>query len=290
VIRGGTVVDGTGAPGRVADVAVDGDRIIGIGDVGDTGDAAVLDATGLAVVPGFVNVHSHAWASLQLDGAGASDLVQGVTTEVFGESFSLGPCDERFAPLVEQWGDLEGARVQFDHLADGLGAVAGGGIAPNIASFIGGANLRILGAGFDDRPLSPAELDRVRGVVAEEMQDGALGIGTALIYPPGRFADTEELVALAEVVGRYGGVYISHMRSEADRFIECLDELLEIGRRASVATEVYHLKAAGPANHHKMKLAIERIEAARSAGQPVSADMYPYEAGGTSLAAAHPPP
>ena len=289
VIRGGTVFDGTGAEGRAADVAIDGDRIVGVDDVPDTVDARVIDATGLAVAPGFINVLSHAWASLQLDGSGASELLQGVTTEVMGESFSLGPCDDRFAPLVEEWGDLHGARVVFDHLAEGLGALEASGIAPNVASFIGGANLRILGAGFDDRRLTPDELDRLRGVVAEEMEDGALGIGTALIYPPGRFADTDELVALAEIVGRHGGVYISHMRSEGDRFLECLDELLEIGRRASVATEVYHLKAAGPANHHKMKLAVERIDTARAAGQPVTADMYPYEAGATALAAAIPP-
>jgi N-acyl-D-amino-acid deacylase len=290
VIRGGTVVDGSGAPGRVTDVTVDGDRIAAVGPAAAETDADVLDATGLVVSPGFVNVLSHAWGSLQRDPSGASDLLQGVTTEVFGESFSLGPSDERLVESLRPWGGLaEGARVDFPRLSDGLSYLEASGVAPNVASFIGGTNLRILLAGFEEGAAAPADLDRVRGLVEEEMQEGALGIGTALIYPPGRFAGTDELVALCEVVGRYDGMYISHLRSEGDQFLECLDELLTIGQRASVRAEVYHLKAAGAANWPKMKAAIETIEAARQAGQPVSADMYPYTAGGTALAASIPP-
>ncbi|MHB8450325.1 MAG: N-acyl-D-amino-acid deacylase family protein, partial [Mycobacteriales bacterium] len=290
VIRGGTVIDGTGAAPRRADVAVDGDRIVAIGEIGEHVAARVLDATGLAVTPGFINILSHAWGSLQLEPRGPSDLLQGVTTEVFGEAFSLGPSAAEFTEVVEAFGLRHGQRVDFPRLAEGLDHLERSGIAPNVASFIGGHNLRVLGAGLTDARLDPEALDRLRGIVAEEMADGALGIGTALIYPPGCFADTDELVALCEVVGRYDGLYISHMRSEGDRFIECLDELIEIGRRAAVRAEVYHLKAAGRANWPKMKLAIERIEAARESGQVVGANMYPYTAGGTSLSASIPPP
>ncbi|HVE99056.1 MAG TPA: amidohydrolase family protein [Mycobacteriales bacterium] len=288
VVRGGVVHDGTGAPGRRADVAIEGDRVVAVGDVDGDVDARVVDATGLAVCPGFINVLSHAWGSLQLDGSGASDTLQGVTTEVFGEAFSLGPTDEQILALLGP--DEEGIQVVFDRLSTGLDTVARMGIVPNIASFVGGTNLRILAAGFDDRRLTEAELGTLRGIVREEMQEGALGIGTALIYPPGRFADTDELVSLCEVVGEYDGVYISHLRSEGDQFLECLDELLAIGQRAQCRTEVYHLKAAGRHNHHKMAPAIERIAAARDAGQRVTADMYPYAAGGTALGASIPPP
>jgi N-acyl-D-amino-acid deacylase len=288
VVRGGTVVDGTGAAPRRADVVVDGDRIVAIEATADPVDAVELDATGQVVAPGFVNVLSHAWGSLQLDSTGGSDLLQGVTTEVFGEAFSLGP--GKVSEALRNWDDLGGgAQVDFDRLSQGLDHLVHKGVAPNVASFIGGVNLRVLGAGFDDRPLEPAELERLRALVDEEMADGALGIGTALIYAPGRFARTDELVALCEVVGRHGGTYISHMRSEGDQFLECLEELLTIGRDASCRTEVYHLKAAGQHNWPKMKLAIERIEEARQSGQAVAANMYPYTAGGTALAAAIPP-
>lgn len=287
VLRGGTVYDGSGAEGLRADVALSGDRILGIGDIPPTGGPE-LDATGLAVCPGFVNVLSHAWGSLQLDGSGASDLLQGVTTEVFGEAYSLGPSDERLEQLTGGLADT-GVQVVFDRLGDGLDALVRGGVAPNVASFVGGSNLRILGAGFDDRRLTAAELDRLQHLMAEEMQDGALGIGTALIYPPGRFADTAELVALCEVVGNHDGLYISHLRSEGDRLLECLDELLEIGTRAAVRTEVYHLKAVGRSNWGKMQQAVDLLQAARDAGSDVTANMYPYDAGGTALAASIPP-
>src|SRR3954469_4811050 len=290
VLRGGTVVDGTGAPARRADVAVDGDRIVAVGDLPDYVDARVVDATGLTVVPGFVNVLSHAWGTLQVDPSGASELLQGVTTEVFGEAFSLGPSDDRMVEAMRPWAGMgRDAEVIFPRLSLGLDHLERKGVAPNVASFIGGVNRRLLGAGFDARPLSRVELDRLRALVDEEMQDGALGVGTALIYAPGRFARTDELLELCKVIGRHGGTYISHLRSEGDQFLECLDELLMLGRDGECRAEVYHLKAAGQANWHKMKLAIERIDRAREPGQPVSADMYPYTAGGTALAAAIPP-
>jgi N-acyl-D-amino-acid deacylase len=290
VIRNGTVFDGTGAEGRRADVGVDGDRVAVIGAVPDSADADVLDATGMAVSPGFINILSHAWGTLQVDGSGSSDVYQGVTTEIFGEAFSLGPSVPALAEATEQFGSLVlEAQVDFPRLSDGLNHLERQGVGPNVASFVGGTNLRVLGAGLTDGPMSAAELDRVRGVLAEEMADGALGVGTALIYAPGRYASTDELVALCEVVAQYNGLYISHMRSEGDQFLECLDELLTIGERSGARTEVYHLKAAGRANWPKMKLAIERIEQARQSGRAVAANMYPYTAGGTSLAAAIPP-
>ncbi|MDP9100627.1 MAG: amidohydrolase family protein [Actinomycetota bacterium] len=291
VLTGGTVFDGSGGPRRPADVAVQGDRIVAVAEqLGEPTPADVtLDVTGLAICPGFINVLSHAWGSLQTDGSGASDLFQGVTTEVFGEAFSLGPSDDSFAELVAGFGAGPDIRVTFDRLSEGLDYLEGLGVAPNIASFVGGTNLRMLAAGFDDRRLTLVELDRLRGVLSEEMQEGALGVGTALIYPPGRFADTAELTALCQVVGEFDGMYISHLRSEGDQFLQCLEELLVIGRTAPVRTEVYHLKAAGRHNWHKMAQAIDLIQTARASGQDVAANMYPYEAGGTALAASIPP-
>jgi N-acyl-D-amino-acid deacylase len=288
VVRGGVVYDGNGGPGVRADVAVDGDRIAGIGEVPASVDAVELDVAGLAVVPGFINVLSHAWAGLQVDGSGASDLLQGVTTEVFGEAFTPGPSSAEFVELSRSYYAPD-TDLDFGRLSDGLSDLERRGVALNVASSIGGMNLRVIAAGFADRRLEPKELDLLRGIVAEEMQEGALGIGTALIYPPGRFADTDELVSLCEVVAEYDGLYTSHLRSEGDRFLECLDELLTINERSGVRAELFHMKAAGRANWPKMQQAIDLVEAARSAGRPISADMYPYEAGGTALAACIPP-
>jgi N-acyl-D-amino-acid deacylase len=287
-VRGGLLYDGSGAPPYRADLGIEGDRVVVVGELPQT-DAPSVDATGLAVTPGFVNVLSHAWGSLQTNGAGHSDVLQGVTTEVFGEAVSLGPTPPELMDLVHDRNEWAETRVDFDRLSEGLGHLEKSGVTMNVASFLGGHNLRALGAGLDNRPLTAAEIDRLRGVVDEEMADGALGIGTALIYAPGNYASTDELVALCEVVGRHDGLYISHMRSEGDSFLECLEELIGIGQRASCRAEVYHLKAAGTANHPKMKQAIERIDRARDAGQRVSANMYPYTAGSTALVASIPP-
>jgi N-acyl-D-amino-acid deacylase len=287
VVRGGTVHDGTGAPGVAVDVGIERDRVVVVGtDLPDSPGAREIDATGLAVTPGFINVLSHAWGSLQVDGSGASDLLQGVTTEVFGEAISLGPGNDLPLGLL---GARPGTRIAFDRLGEGLDHLVSLGIAPNVASFVGGANLRLLGAGYDDRPLTPAELDRLVGLVGEEMSDGALGIGTALIYPPESFSSTPELAALCRVLGRHGGTYVSHLRSEGDRFLECLEELIGLGRDGGCRAEVYHLKAAGRHNWHKMQQAIDRIEQAQADGQPIGANMYPYTAGGTALMSSIPP-
>lgn len=288
VVRGGTVHNGDGGPGIRADVLVDGDRVVAVGTAPAEHSGLVLDASGLAVVPGFVNVLSHAWMSLQQDGSAASELLQGVTTEVFGEADSPGPAGPDYAVYL-QYVYESPARAAFRRLGDGLDAIVRGGVSTNVASFVGGANLRHLGAGFTDRRLEPSELERLSGVLAEELQDGALGLGTALIYPPGRFADTAELTALCEVVAAHDGLYVSHLRSEGDLLLDGLAELLTLVRDTGVRGEVYHLKALGRQNWPKMRHAVERIEAARAAGHQVSANMYPYEAGGNPLASCIPP-
>ncbi|NBE92646.1 D-aminoacylase [Nonomuraea sp. KC401] len=289
VIRGGTVHDGSGGPGRVADVFVEGDRILAVGPGGAEADAPVLDATGLVVAPGFVNVLSHAYFTLERDGRGLSDLYQGVTTQVFGEGISIGPLTAAIRAELEPGMTPDDPPLTWERLSEFLAHLEAKGVAQNVASFVGAHNMRMIGAGADDRPMTAAELSHVRGVLDEEMADGALGLGSALIYPPGCFAPTDELVALCEVVARHGGMYISHMRSEGDHFLDAVDELIEIGRRAELHAEIYHLKTAGRHNWPKMERAIERIEAARAAGRPVTADVYPYLAGQTQLAASIPP-
>jgi N-acyl-D-amino-acid deacylase len=289
VLRGGLVVDGSGGAPRRADVAIRDDRITIVGEVEDGLGAEEIDARGKVVAPGFVNVLSHAWDSLQVAPYANSDLLQGVTTVVFGEGFSLGPSSPALERLLDREGRIPGARTDFVRLADGLDHLVRSGIAVNVASFVGGHNLRALAAGLDARPLTAPELDRARGVLAEELADGALGLGTALIYPPGCFASTSELIALAEVVAARDGLYVSHLRSEADGLLDGIDELLEIGRRAGVRCEVYHLKAAGRANWPSMAAALNRIERARDDGQPVTASVYPYTAGATSLVSCVPP-
>ncbi|WP_327233393.1 amidohydrolase family protein [Streptomyces sp. NBC_01317] len=285
VIRHGVVHDGLGGVPRLADVGIAGDRIVVVGDIPVTG-CPEIDATGLVVAPGLINVLSHAWEAIQLDGSCRSDLVQGVTTEVFGEGVSLGPAGSELLDMVPM---RSGARLTFPRLGDGLDHVEAQGTSVNVASFIGGQNLRVLAAGGDDRPLTEDELSMLSKLVEDEMADGALGIATSLIYAPENYATTAELTRLAAVVGRHDGLYISHLRSEGDRFLESLDELIEIGTAARCRVEAYHLKAGGTHNHHKMALAIERIDAARAGGLQVSADMYPYVAACTDLAAAIPP-
>jgi N-acyl-D-amino-acid deacylase len=289
VLRGGLVVDGSGGAPRRADVAITGDRITVVGEVHELPGAQVIDARGTVVTPGFVNVLSHAWDSLQVAPYANSDLLQGVTTEVFGEGVSLGPSSPALERLLDREGRVPGTRTDFARLADGLDHLVRSGVAVNVASFVGGHNLRALAAGLDARPLTGRELDEGREVLAEELADGALGLGTALIYPPGCFASTTELISLAEVVAERDGLYVSHLRSEADGLLDGIEELLEIGRCAGVRCEVYHLKASGRANWPTMAPALDRIDRARDDGQPVSASVYPYTAGATSLISCVPP-
>jgi len=288
VIRGGTVYDGSGGMPFAADVAIDGDGITTIGTVTARGRTEI-DAVGLAVAPGFINMLSWATTSLIADGRSQSDIRQGVTLEVFGEGWSLGPVNDTMRrEQTEQQGDIK-YDITWTTLAQALDTIAARGISPNIASFVGAASVRIHELAHDDRPPTPEELGRMRALVDAAMRDGALGLGSALIYAPASYADTDELVALAEVAGRHGGMYISHLRSEGNRLLEAVDEVIAIARRAKLPGEIYHLKQAGRANWTKLDLVIDRVTRARAGGLAITADMYPYEAGATGLSSCFPP-
>jgi N-acyl-D-amino-acid deacylase len=288
VIRGGTIYDGSGGRPFGADVAIDGDRITAIGAVRERGRAEI-DAAGLAVTPGFINTLSWATTSLIADGRSQSDIRQGVTLEVFGEGWSLGPVNDTMRrEQTEQQGDIK-YDITWTTLAEALDTIAARGISTNIASFVGAASVRIHELAHEDRRPTREELARMRALVDAAMRDGALGVGSALIYSPATYADTDELVALAEVAGRHGGMYISHMRSEGNRLVEAVDEVIEIARRASLPAEIYHLKQAGRSNWTKLDAVIDRITRARAEGLAITADMYPYEAGATGLSSCFPP-
>jgi N-acyl-D-amino-acid deacylase len=289
IVRGGTVYDGSGAPGQRADVGVRGDRIVAIGDLAQARATRELDARGLAVAPGFINMLSWATESLLVDGRAQSDVRQGVTLEVFGEGTSMGPLtDEMKATMLEEQGDVR-YPIEWTTLGEYLALLAHKGVSVNVASFIGATTVRVHEVGYADRAPTPTELDRMRALVEQAMREGALGVGASLIYAPAFYAKTPELVALAEVAGRHGGMYIAHMRSEGNRLLEAVDETLTIGREARLPVEIYHLKAAGQDNWPKMREVIARIDAARAMGQAVTADMYAYPAGATGLDAAMPP-
>lgn len=287
VIRGGTVYDGSGAAPIEADVVVRGDRIAAIGDA--PAEAVEIDAKGMAVAPGFVNVLSWATESLLEDGRGQSDVRQGVTLEVFGEGVSMGPLTpELKAEFAAAQTDID-YDIAWTTLDEYLRHLEQRGVAPNVASFVGAATVRAHVLGHDDRPPTPDELAAMKALVRDAMQDGALGVGAALIYVPGCYSSTDELVELASVAALHDGLFIVHMRSEGDRLLEALDEVVEIAERAAVRSEIYHLKAAGRANWDKLDAVIGRIEEARANGLPLTADMYPYTAGGTGLDAVLPP-
>jgi N-acyl-D-amino-acid deacylase len=289
LIRGGTVYDGTGGAGRRADVGLRGDAIAEVGDLSSASSRTMVDARGLAVAPGFINMLSWSTESLIVDGRSQGEIRQGVTTEIFGEGSSMGPLtDEMKRRMKEEQGDLK-YDVKWTTLAEYLGYLEKKGVAPNVASYIGAATLREYVIGLDDRPPTPAEMDRMRALVRQEMEGGALGIGSSLIYAPGTYARTEELVELCKAAAPYRGKYISHLRSEGDRLLEAIDELVRISREAGVPAEIYHLKAAGESNWGKADQAIARIEKARSEGLKVTADMYTYTAGATGFDACIPP-
>ena len=289
IVRGGTVYDGSGSAGRRADVAVRGDRVVAVGDLRDARAGVELDAQGLAVTPGFINMLSWATESLLVDGRAASDVRQGVTLEVFGEGWSMGPLNDAMkATMLEEQGDVR-FPVEWTTLGEYLEHLERKGVAVNVASFVGATTLRIHEVGYADRPPTDQELARMVALVDQAMAEGALGVGASLIYAPAFYARTEELIALARAAGERGGSYIAHMRSEGNRLLEAVDETLRIGREAGVPVEIYHLKAAGEANWPKMVTVIERIEQARAGGMAVTADMYAYPAGATGLDAAMPP-
>jgi len=290
LIRNGVVYDGSGGAPQRLDVAVQGDRIVGLLPPGQRATARQeVDARGRAVAPGFINVLSWATESLIADGRGVSDTKQGVTLEIFGEGWSMGPVNPRMkADALKQQVDIR-YDIPWTTLGGYLEHLEHRGVTPNVASFIGATTVRIHELGEDDVDPTPEQLARMQDVVRQAMREGALGVGSSLIYPPAAFADTDELIALAKAAGESGGGYISHMRSEADRFLEAVDETISIARATGQRAEAYHLKAAGEKNWPKMQQAIDRIAAARDAGLQVSADMYVYTAGATGLTASLPP-
>ena len=289
IIRHGTIVDGTGKQAYVGDLAVDDDQITAVGDLGEARGALEVDATNLIVAPGFINMLSWAGDRLIEDGRSQSDIRQGVTLEVFGEGTSGGPLNDQMKRgEVASQGDIT-FDIEWTTLGEYLQYLVKKGISTNVASFVGATTLRIHEVGYDDRPPTDEELDRMRALVRQAMEEGALGIGSSLIYAPAFYAQTDELIELSKVAAEYDGMYISHMRSEGNALLESIDELLTIAREAGIRSEIYHLKAAGEANWDKLDTAISKIEAARTQGLEITADMYNYTAGSTGLDAAMPP-
>jgi N-acyl-D-amino-acid deacylase len=290
IVRGGQVLDGRGTEPRSADVAVSGDRVVLVGDLApDEPAVTTLHADGLVVCPGFVNPLSHSYFSVLADGTSLGELVQGVTTQIFGEGDSMGPVPPASRTSLEREAATYGVEVTWTRLSEYLDTVERAGCTQNVASLVGAATMRELGVGFDDRPPTADELDTMRQVVAEEMADGALGIGSSLIYAPGSYAGTDELVALCEVAAAYGGTYASHVRNEGADLLPAVDELLEIVRRSGVHGEMWHLKAAGQSEWPLMEPALAALQRARDDGLPVTADVYPYTRSGTGLSSTVPP-
>jgi N-acyl-D-amino-acid deacylase len=289
VIRNGTIYDGSGSPGVIGDVAIKGDTIAAVGDLGKAAGKTEIDAEGLAVAPGFINMMCWANESLIEDGRSQSDIRQGVTLEILGEGGSMGPLNEAMKEqMVRHQSDIK-YDVEWTTLDEYLVFLEERGVSPNVASFIGAENPREYVIGHEDRAPTAAELDQMRGIVRTAMEEGALGVASALIYPPGSFAATNELIALAEVVAEYDGIYISHVRDEGARLLEAIGELIEIARTADIRAEIYHLKASGRANWHLFPQAVAMIEQARAEGLHITADIYTYPAGATGLNATIPP-
>ncbi len=288
VIKSGQIYDGSGGLSYIADVGIKDGQIAAIGQLQPDADE-VIDAQGLAVAPGFINMLSWANESLIQDGRSQSDIRQGVTLEVMGEGWSMGPLNEEMKrDMRESQGDIKFS-IEWTTLGEYLEYLERKGVSTNIASFVGATTVRVYAVGYEDRSPTSKELEQMRKLAGRAMQEGAVGVSSALIYAPGFYADTDELIALAEVASQYGGMYISHIRSEGNHLLEALDELITTARKANVATELYHMKAAGKSNWRKFDAMIERIEKARAEGLGITADMYNYTAGATGLDAAMPP-
>jgi len=290
VIRNGIIYDGSGRPPFRGDIAIYRDSIVAVGRRLPTKRAkTIIDANGLSVAPGFINMLSWATESLLYDGRSQSDTRQGVTLEVMGEGESMGPLNDQMKQtMVEQQADIK-FDITWTTLGGYLNHLVAKGISTNVASFVGATTVRIHEIGYDDRPPTREELARMKALVRQAMKEGALGVGSSLIYAPAFYAKTDELIELCKAAAPYGGTYISHMRSEGNRLLEAVDELIEISRKAGVPAEIYHLKAAGKQNWTKMDAVIKKVEQARAQGLKITADMYTYPAGATGLDAAMPP-
>src|SRR5438067_2361557 len=289
IIRNGDLYDGSGAPAQHVDLAIKGDCIAGLGDYSKASAKTIVNASGLAVAPGFINMLSWSTESLIQDGRSQSELRQGVTTEIMGEGESMGPVNDRLREYaLKQQSDIK-YEIKWNTLAEYLQYLEKRGVSCNVASFVGATTIRAYVIGFEDRQPTPQEMDQMRELVRKEMEAGALGIGTSLIYPPAFYAKTDELIELCKVAAKYKGKYISHMRSEGNQLFQAFDELLRIAREAKIPAEVYHIKAAGQKNWPKEDEFLARIEKARSEGLNVRANMYTYTAAGTGLDACFPP-
>lgn len=289
VIRNGLIVDGTGSPGFKGDVAINGDTIAFLGNLEGATTDQEIDASGLIVAPGFINMLSWAIEDLIADGDSQSDIRQGVTLEVFGEGMSMGPLSPELKVLfAKQQGDIK-YDIEWTTLNEYLEFLENKGVSTNVASFIGATTLRVNTVGYEDREATDEELEEMKTMVRQAMEEGALGIGSSLIYAPAFYSTTEELIEICKVASEYDGMYISHIRSEGVRLLESLDELLRIADEASIRAEVYHLKQSGKVNWNKFDLVTAKIDSARNAGLHITTDMYNYTAGATGLDAAMPP-
>ena len=288
IIRGGTVYDGLGSAPVQADVAVDDDRIAAIGDLSSATATVEIDATGKAVSPGFINMLSWAVVSMIEDGRAMSDIMQGVTLEVMGEGGSMGPLNDDMKKLmVDSQGDIK-FDIEWTTLGEYLEFLEAKGVSPNITSYVGATTLRVHEIEYENRKATDAELERMRELVRMAMRDGAIGVGSSLIYAPANFADTDELIALVSAAAEYGGAYVSHIRSEGDRLEEAVQELIDISRASGAPAEIYHLKAAGKSNWDKLERVFEMVEDAQREGLAITANMYTYPVAATGLDAAMP--
>ncbi|HEY1144928.1 MAG TPA: D-aminoacylase, partial [Allosphingosinicella sp.] len=289
IIRGGTIYDGSGGAPYVGDVALKGDKIVYVGPRAPGRADRTIDASGKAVSPGFINMLSWANESLIADGRGLSDPMQGVTLEVMGEGASMGPSTPQMKrDAIRRQGDIK-YPIKWTTLGQYLEYMQRKGITPNIASFVGATTVRVHELGEKDVDPTPAQLGRMRALVRQAMKEGAMGVGSSLIYAPATYAETPELTALTTEAAKCGGMYISHMRSEGNKLLEAIDELIAISKQSGAPAEIYHFKQAGKPNWGKIDAAIAKVEAARGAGQRITADMYTYTAGATGLDAAMPP-
>jgi N-acyl-D-amino-acid deacylase len=289
ILKGGTVYDGSGKDPVVADIAVRGDRIAKVGDLGGATAVMTVDVRGRAVAPGFINTLSWSPESLIADGRSQGEIRQGVTLEIFGEGESMGPLNAAMkADALKQQADIR-YDVEWTTLAEYLDWLVARGVSTNVASLIGAATVRIHELGYENKAPTPEQLGRMKALVEQAMQEGALGVGASLIYVPATFSSTEELIELCKVAAAYDGIYTAHIRSEGQGLLEAIDETVRIARASGIRAEIYHLKASGEMNWPKMAQAIERIETARHTGVHLTADMYPYVAGATGLDAAMPP-
>ncbi len=292
VIRGGTVYDGSGQPGVVTDVAINADTVAFIGDLSNAVGKREIDAKGLAVAPGFINMLSWAVESLIIDGKSQGDIRQGVTLEVFGEGNSMGPLNEEMkaeALATMKRNPDEKYEIDWTTLGEYLESLERRGVATNVASFVGATTIRIHELGYENRLPNAEEMVRMRELVKQAMEEGALGVGSSLIYAPANYSSTEELIELCEVAGQYGGMYITHMRSEGNGIFDAVDETLRIAREGKLPAEIYHLKMAGKDNWSKLDSVLAKIDQANKKGLKITADMYTYTAGATGLDASMPP-